>query len=93
MPYHSLSLHSDLGLQGDCIGPDNSQSIMRKIVLDQPPGSMVNALHSLPYDYVPAQPSQIRSLHFRLADYKGRTVDMLHPGFSFSLLSVPEDAF
>ena len=30
MPYHTLFLHSDLGLQGDAIGPDNSQSIVRK---------------------------------------------------------------
>ena len=86
MPYHSLFLHSNLGLQGDAIGPDNSQSIVRKIVLDQPPGSMVNDFHSLPYDYVSVQPSQIRNLHFRLADYRGRTVDMLHTGLSFSLL-------
>ena len=93
MPYHSLFLHSDLGLQGDCIGPDNSQSIIRKIVLDQPPGSMVNDFHSLPYDYVSVQPSQIRNLHFRLADYRGRTVDMLHTVLSFSLLFVPEDEF
>ena len=93
MPYHSLFLHSDLGLQGDAIGPDNSQSIIRKIVLDQPPGGMVHDFHSLPYDYVSVQPSQIRNLHFRLADYRGRTVDMLHTGLSFSLLFVPEDEF
>ena len=93
MPYHTLFLHSNLGLQGDAIGPDNSQSIVRKIVLDQPPGSMVNDFHSLPYDYVSVQPSQIRNLHFRLADYRGRTVDMLDTGFSCSLLFVPEDEF
>ena len=93
MPYHSLFLHSDLGLQGDAIGPDNSQSCIRMIVLDQPPGSMIHDFHSLPYDYVSVQPSQIRNLHFRLADYRGRTVDMLHTGLSFSLLFVPEDEF
>ena len=73
----------------DAIGPDNSQSIIRKIVLDSPPGNMVNDFHSLPYDYVSVQPSQIRNLHFRIADYRGRTVDMLHAGLSFSLLFVP----
>ena len=93
MPYHSLFLHSDLGLQGDAIGPDNSQSIVRKIVIDQPPGGMVHDFHSLPYDYVSVQPSQIRNLHFRLADYRGRTIDLLHTGLSFSLLFVPEDEF
>ena len=92
-PYHSLFLHSNLGLQGDCIGPDNSQSIVRKIVLDAPPGNMVNDFHSLPYDYVSVQPSQVRNLSFRLADYRGRTIDMLHTGLSFSLLFVPEDEF
>jgi len=93
MPYHSLFLHSNLGLQGDCIGPDNSQSIIRKVVLDAPPGNMVNDYHSLPYDYVSVQPSQIRNLHFRMADFRGRTIDMLHTGLSFSLLFVPEDEF
>ena len=92
-PYHSLFLHSSLGLQNDCIGPDDSSSIIRKIVLDASPGSMVNDFHSLPYDYVSVQPSQIRNLSFRLADYRGRTVDLQHQGFSFSLLFVPEDEF
>ena len=92
-PYHSLFLHSSLGLQNDCIGPDDSSSIIRKIVLDAAPGSMVNDFHSLPYDYVSVQPSQIRNLSFRLADYRGRTVDLQHQGFSFSLLFVPEDEF
>ena len=93
MPYHTLFLHSDLGLQGDALGPDSSSSIVRKIVLETGPGSQVNDFHSLPYDFVSVQPSQIRNLHFRLADYRGQTVDMLHTGLSFSLLFVPEDEF
>jgi hypothetical protein len=48
MPYHTLFLHSDLGLQGDALGPDNSQSIVRKIVLETGPGTQVNDFHSLP---------------------------------------------
>ena len=93
MPYHSLFLHSSLGLQGDSIAPDYSQSVIRKIVIDQAPGNMVNDFHSLPYDYVSVQASQIRNLHFRVADYRGRTVNMLHTNISFSLLFVPEDEF
>ena len=93
MSYHSLFLHSNLGLQGDAIGPDNSQSIIRRVVLDAGPGAMVNDFHSLPYDYVSIQPSQIRNLSFRLADYRGRTVDLQHQGFSFSLLFAPEEEF
>jgi len=92
-PYHTLFLHSNLGLQGDALGPDNSQSIIRKIVLDSGVGTMINDFHSLPYDYVTVQPTQIRSLHFRLSDWRGRTVDLLHTGFSFSLLFVPEEEF
>ena len=30
MPYHTLFLHSDLGLQGDALGPNMSSSIVRK---------------------------------------------------------------
>ena len=93
MPYHSLFLHSNLGLQGDSLGPDNSQSIIRKVTIDQPPGSMINDFHSLGFDWVSIQPSQIRNLHFRLADYRGRTINTLHTGLSFSLLFVPEDEF
>ena len=92
-PYHSLFLHSSLGMQGDCIGPDDSQSIIRRIVLDSAPGTMVNDFHSLAFDFVSVEPSQIRNLSFRLADYRGRTVDLQHTGFSFSLLFVPEDEF
>ena len=91
--YRSLFLHSSLGMQGDCIGPDDSQSIIRRIVLDSAPGTMVNDFHSLPYDFVSVEASQIRNLSFRLADYRGRTVDLQHTGFSFSLLFVPEDEF
>ena len=54
-PYHTLFLHSDLGLQGDCIGPDGSQSIVRKIVLESAPGSMTHDFHSLAFDYVSVQ--------------------------------------
>ena len=93
MPYHSLFLHSSLGLQSDSIAPDYSQSVIRKIVIDQAPGNMVNDFHSLPYDFVTVQASQIRNLHFRVADYRGRTVNMLHTNISFSLLFVPEDEF
>jgi hypothetical protein len=93
MPYHTLFLHSDLGLQGDALGPDSSSSIVRKIVLETGPGTQVNDFHSLPYDFVSVQPSQIRNLRFRLADYRGRTIDLLHTGLSFSLLFVPEDEF
>jgi hypothetical protein len=92
-PYHTLFLHSDLGLQGDSIGPDNSQSIIRKIVVETAPGTLINDFHSLPYDYVSVQATQVRNIHFRLADYRGRTVDLLHTGMSFSLLFVPEDEF
>ena len=67
--------------------------IIRKIILDQPPGSTIHDFHSLPYDYVSVQPGQIRSLSFRIADYRGRTVDLLHNGVSFSLFFVPEDEF
>ena len=48
MPYHTLFLHSDLGLQGDALGPDSSSSIVRKIVLETGPGTQVNDFHSLP---------------------------------------------
>ncbi len=85
---HSIFLHSDLGLQGDALGPDNSQSVIRRVVIDQPPGGMVNDFHSLPYDFVTVQPGQVRNMHFRLADYRGRTVDMSNMGVGVSSRSI-----
>jgi len=88
--YHTLFIHSELGLQGDSLTCTGETSVVRRVVLDQPQGSMVHDFHSLPFDYVRVPKSQIRQLHFRLSDWLGRTVE-LHNSWSFSVIFVPED--
>jgi hypothetical protein len=90
-PYHTLFLHSDLGLQGDSIGPNGENSIVRKVILDQPQGSYVHDRFTLAFDYVRVPKSQIRQIHFRLSDHLGRTVDLQHNSFSFSILFIAEE--
>jgi hypothetical protein len=88
-PFHSLFLHSELGLQGDSIGPDNSGDIIRRISLDQPYGSMVHDRYSMPFDYVRVGKRNIRQLHFKLTDVYGRLVDT-YTGYSFSIIFLPD---
>jgi len=93
MPYHTLFIHSDLGLQDDSIGPNGEKSIIRKVTIDQGSGSMIHDFHSLPYDYVTVPKGQIRTMHFKITDYLGREVDMSHMSISFSILFIDENEF
>ncbi len=88
--YHTLFIHSELGLQGDSLTCTGETSVVRRVVLDRPQGSMVHDFHSLPFAYVRVPKSQIRQLHFRLSDWLGRTVE-LQNSWSFSVFFVPED--
>lgn len=88
MPYHSLFIHSDLGTQADSLGPSGEQSIIRRLVLSGPPGSMVHDFHSLPFDYVSVPRGNIRTMNFRITSFDGREVDMSHMNISFSLIFV-----
>ncbi len=88
--YHTLFIHSELGLQGDSLTCTGETSVVRRVVLDRPQGSMVHDFRSLLLDYVRVPKSLIRQLHFRLSDWLGRTVE-LQNSWSFSVISVPED--
>jgi hypothetical protein len=46
----------------------------------------------LPYDYVALDKQSIAAIHFRLTDWRGRTVDMPAP-WSLSVIIVPESDF
>lgn len=90
--YHSLFITSDLGTHADSVGPQGQSSVARKIVIDQPAGGFVNDFHSLPFDYVALDKQSIAAIHFRLTDWRGRTVDMPAP-WSLSVIIVPESDF
>jgi hypothetical protein len=90
--YHSLFITSDLGTHADSVGPRGQSSVARKIVIDQPAGGFVNDFHSLPFDYVALDKQSIAAIHFRLTDWRGRTVDMPAP-WSLSVIIVPESDF
>ena len=89
-PFHTLFLHSELGLQGDSIGPDGQNSIIRRITLDQGYGNMIHDRYSMPFDYIKVAKRNIRQLHFRLTDVHGRQVST-YTGISFSIIFVPDE--
>ena len=93
VPYHSLFLHSTLGDGGDSIGPNFETTIIKRIPLTSQPGQMQHDLMAQPLDYIRVSDSNIRTMEFRLTDFRGNTVDMSHQNISFSLTFVPEAEF
>ena len=89
LPLHTLFLHSDLAGQNDTLGPQGESTIMRKIVLDQPQGSMVHDRYSQLFgDYVTLQRGNVHTMTFWLTDFEGREIETEFMNFSFSLIFV-----
>jgi len=89
LPLHTLFLHSDIAGQNDTIGPQGEGSILRRIVLDQPQGSMVHDRFAQLFgDYVTIQRGNIHTMTFWLTDFEGRELDTEFMNFSFSLIFV-----
>ncbi|MFX4226554.1 MAG: hypothetical protein ACFHHU_01265 [Porticoccaceae bacterium] len=92
MAYHTLFVNSTLGMHNDSLGPVGQSTIARKVVIDVPPGAMVNDYHSSQLDYITIEPQSISSIRFRVTDWAGRTVSgMGH--WSASIILVPEEEF
>tara|TARA_Y100001968_G_C19435580_1_gene759469 strand:- start:1323 stop:2369 length:1047 start_codon:yes stop_codon:yes gene_type:complete len=87
--YHTLFIACSLGLHTDSVGPMGQTSIARKIVIDNP--SMVHDFHSQAYDYIQLEPQNISSIHFRVTDWKGQTIQGLSTDWSLSIIMVPHD--
>jgi hypothetical protein len=92
MRHHTIFINSDLGSHNDSIGPLSQSTIARKVVLDQPYGSMINDFHSLAFDYIALEKQSISAMRFRLSDWQGHNIEMTS-GWSLSIILVPEDEF
>jgi hypothetical protein len=92
MAYHTLFINSTLGMHNDSIGPNGQSTIARKVVVDAPPGGMVNDYHSSQLDYITIEPQTISSIRFRVTDWAGRTVSRMGH-WSASIILVPEEEF
>ena len=76
LPLHTLFLHSDLAGQNDTLGPQGEGTILRKIIIDMPQGSMVHDFHSQLFgDYVTLERGNIHTMTFWLTDFEGREID------------------
>jgi hypothetical protein len=91
MAYHTLFINSSLGSHNDSLGPLGQTTIARKVIVDVPPGGMVNDYHSQPFDFIQLQKQAITSITFRVTDWRGNQVQM--EPWSLSLIFVPEDEF
>ena len=90
--YHTIFINSDLGSHSDSIGPLSQSTIMRKVVVDQPFGQMINDFHGTLTDYVQLEKQSISSIRFRLTDWQGQPVT-IEQGWSLSIILVPEEEF
>jgi hypothetical protein len=92
MRHHTIFINSDLGTHNDSIGPLSQTTIARKIVVDQPYGSMINDYHSLAFDYIASEKQSLAAMRFRLTDWMGQSIEMT-AGWSLSIVLVPEEEF
>ena len=92
-PYGQLFLRSSLGTGQDCLGPDGSSDIIRRIVVGPTPlNSTCVDMHGLPHDSVTIGKNlELTTLSFRLTDAHGNTVDTRGHHISFSIIIVNED--
>ena len=92
MRHHTIFINSDLGAHNDSNGPLSQTTIARKIVVDQPYGSMINDYHSLAFDYIALEKQSLAAMRFRLTDWMGQSIEMT-AGWSLSIVLVPEEEF
>ena len=92
MAHHTVFINSNLGMHSDLAGPMGQTTIARKVVIDQPPGGMVNDYHSNLMDYVTVAVGDIHQISFRLTDWRGQEITM-DVAWSLSIIFVPEKEF
>ena len=92
MAHHTVFINSSLGMHNDSVGPMGQTTIARKVVIDQPPGGLVNDYHSNLMDYVTVPKGDIHQISFRLTDWRGQDIDM-DVAWSMSIIFVPEKEF
>jgi hypothetical protein len=90
--HHTIFINSSMGFHNHSIGPLGQTTIARKVVIDQPPGGMVNDYHSSLMDYVSIPAGDIHQISFRLTDWEGKDIDM-DVAWSMSIIFVAEHEF
>ena len=83
MPYRQLFLHSHIGAPTSQ-GPRGENTIVRRIIVDGAPGSLITDFHNTQMDYIDLG-EQLSTLHFSLRDIHGNVVDTDGHPVSFAL--------
>jgi hypothetical protein len=89
--YHTLFIHSSLGTHNDTLAPRGQTSVARKVIVDVPPGQMINDYRASQLDYIDLEKQSIPSISFRITDWQGHKVKMSE--WSCSITLVEEDQF
>ncbi len=84
--HHQLFVHSSLAQPGDSWGPLGQSDIIRRVVMDGAPNSLIADRHTTAYDQIRVQAHPLRSMRFSLRDVHGRLVDLRGHSWSFSLV-------
>ena len=83
MPYRQLFLHSHIGAPTSQ-GPRGENTIVRRIIVNGEPGSLITDFHNTQLDYITLG-EQLSTLHFSLRDIEGHIVDTHGHPISFAL--------
>ena len=87
-----LFIKTSLGISGRSVGSKGNMSISRRVIMDQPPFSIVVDRHATSWDsFQIAANTVISSFTVTLCDYNNRIVDLNGQDWSFSVTIFRED--
>ena len=87
-----IFLKTSLGISGRTVGAKGNMSISRRIIMDQPTGSLVVDRHATSWDsFQISAGTLISTFTVLLTDYENRTIDLNGQDWSFSITIFRED--
>ena len=91
-PHINLFLKSNsIGMPATNLGPNNSMTILRRVVMQAPPLSLNVDSFSTMWDQVRIAPQTISSFSISLCGFDGKVVDLQNQPWSFSMTIFPRD--
>ena len=81
-----LFIKTSLGISGRTVGPKGNMSVSRRVIIDQPPFSLVVDRHATSWDsFQIAANSLISTFTVTLTDYNNNIIDLNGQDWSFSI--------
>ena len=91
-PHINLFIKSNsIGMPATSVGPNNSMTILRRVVMDAPQLSLNVDSFTTMWDSVRLAPQSISSFRITLCGFDGRVVELQNQPWSFSMTIFPRE--